>query len=392
MSLRSLCLLIPIALACASTEPPPQPAGPAPPPAVSAPVATPAPTEPAPPRPEPLAASALPWVWYHSFPPRLADAFSQVGTSPIAFDHRVGDPRRYTARRDDQGIELALARLPEPGAKGEPVPVWSRRVTPTTTAAEGAPVVQATMGAFDQVVVALRIPGGYERHAFTDAGTPVASAVVLDPPGFDPEGAALQLGGTAERPAVFVRGTDVAYLDELDPTTGQPIARASFGPEVLHDRFPWPADGPKGRRFGHCWPARDGGCYEARRRGEALELRATDHAREERWRTTLEPHGAPWWNQAIVLEQGERVVVVVYNASSSGAAVHGLDRERGTIAFSTSPGGVGNIGHSMYANDVGLSLDDEGHVRIHGRESGGDYLGVLDAAAGRRLGHEVWRR
>jgi hypothetical protein len=123
-----------------------------------------------------------------------------------------------------------------------------------------------------------------------------------------------------------------------------------------------------------------------------VELWARDSTGNERWRTVLDPKRAPWWSSAALLEHGEHVIVVAYDDISTGASVHGVDRERGTLRFSSSPGGIGNIGHSMYANDVGLSLGDDGLVRIHGHESAGDYLGVLDPRAGRLLGHEAWRR
>lgn len=395
MSLRALALSALTTLACASSEAPP-PRAEAPPPSEEAPLPRVAPPDPAPPDPAtappaaPLPDAALPWVWYHTYPEALADAFGQIGTGPVAHDHRVGDRRRYTARRDAEGIELVLERMPEPSAKGEPVLAWRRRVT--APAAHGDPVVQATSGASVHVVVALRTAGGYERHVFTDEGEPVRSSAVLDPAGFGSEPATLQLGDSPAGLVVLVRGRSHAYLDVIDSDTGMPRARARFGPELLHERFPWPPDGPRGRRLGHCWPARDGGCYEARRRREALELRATDPAGAERWRTTLDPRGGAWASMAVVLEHDERVVVVTYQGMASGATVHGVDREHGTLAFTTSPGGIGSIAHSKYANDVGLSLDGEGRVRIHGRESGGDYIGVLDAKAGRLLGHEVWRR
>jgi hypothetical protein len=386
VSLRPLALAALAALACTSTEPPPAPG-----PTLVEPAPTPVvPVEPAPPS-APLPVSTQPWVWYHSYPELLVDAFSQVGTGSVAYEHRVGDRRRYVVRRNDQGVDLALEHLPEPEAVGEPVLVWRRRVT--TTPIVGEPVVQAVMSRDVQIAVALRIPGGYERHTLAEDGSPVDSAIVLDPPGFDPQGAAIQLGGTSEHPMAYVRGTERAYLDELDHDTGVPVARASFGAEVLHDAFAWPPKGTRGERLGHCWPTL-GGCHEVRRRGEVLELRAYDTAPsgDERWHTMLDPKGGRWWNMAVVIEHGEQLAVVAYHGSASGAAAWVIDRERGTPRFSGSPGSIGNIGHSKYGNEIALSLGDDGLVRAHGHESGGDYLGVLDLEAGRLLGHEVWRQ
>lgn len=385
MSLRPLTLAALTALACTSTEPPPPPAGSTPVEPVPAPAPTPEPTPP----PTPLAASTRPWVWYHTYPAVLADAFSQVGTGPVAHDHQVGDRRRYTAHHDAQGVELRLERVPEPAADGEPALVWRRRVT--TTPARGEPVVQTMMSRYGHVVVALRIPGGYERHTLREDGSPDVSAIVLDPAGFDSQHAALQLGGSPEHPTVHVRSPSGAYLDELDPESGRPTARASFGPEVLAERFPWPPPGPRSKPFGRCWPATAGGCLELRRRGEALELRALDPAGEERWHTTLDPRGRTWWNRGVVLEHGDVAIVIVHHGSSSGASAYGVDLATGTLRFTASPGSIGNIGHSMYGSELAAATGDDGLVRVYGHESGGDYLGVLDPKAGRLLGHEVWR-
>lgn len=385
MSLRPLALAALTALACTSTEPPPAVPTPAEPTPAPAPAPAPEPTPP----PTPLAASTRPWVWYHTYPAVLADAFSQVGTGPVAYDHLVGDRRRYTAHRDDQGVELVRERVPEPAAGGEPALVWRRRVT--TTPALGEPVVQTMMSRHGHVVVALRIPGGYERHTLREDGSPDVSAIVLDPAGFDSEHAALQLGGTPEHPTVHVRSPASAYLDELDPESGRPTARASFGPEVLAERFRWPAPGTRGKPLGHCWPAAAGGCLALRRRGEALELRATDRAGEERWHAPLEPKGGRWWNRAVVLEHGDVAIAVVYHGGASGAAAYGVDARSGALRFTSSPGSIGNIGHSMYSSQLAAALGDDGRVRVFGHESGGDYLGVLDPQAGRLLGHEVWR-
>lgn len=385
MSLRPLALAALTALACTSTEPPPRAAAPA-----TEPAPAPGPAEPEPtPPPTTLAASTLPWVWYHAYPALLADAFSQVGTGPVAYDHQVGDRRHYTALRDDEGVELVLERVPEPTADGEPELVWRRRVT--TTPALGEPVVQTMMSRYGHVVVALRIPGGYERHTLREDGTPDVSAIVLDPAGFDSEHAGLQLGGTPEHPTVHVRSSASAYLDELDVESGRPTARTSFGPAVLAGRFPWPPPGAQGEPLGHCWPAKAGGCLELRRRGEALELRATDAAGEERWHTTLDPRGRTWWNMGVVLQHDDVAIAVVYHGIASGASAYGVDTASGALRFSATPGGIGNIGHSKYLNQLGAALDDDGLVRVFGHESGGDYLGVLDPEAGRLLGHEVWR-
>lgn len=384
MSLRPILLAALAALACTSAEPPrlaPERAEPEP---------EPTPVEPAPePPPLELGTSTEPWVWYHTYPDVLADAFSQVGVGPIAYEHRVGDRRRYTARRYDQGIELVLERLPEPGEHGAPVLVWRRHVAHADDWSE--PVVQTAMGSPTRISVALRRMHGYECHTFADDGTPGTSAFVIDPFGFGPLGD-VQLGGTGERTIVYVRGLADAYLDELDPVSGQPITRASFSKEIIPQRFRWPPVGPVGARFGHRWPSELGGNHRVVRRGDAIELRSTDVEDEERWRTTLDPKGGPWGNMAVVAEHAESVVVVVYGGGASGASAYGVDREHGTLRFSSSPGSIGSIGHSRYGNEVGLALFSEGIVRVHGHESGGDYVGVLDVRAGRLLGHEVWRR
>jgi hypothetical protein len=390
VSLRPIALAALVALACTSAEPPPDPPVLAPEPG---PTPIPFHVEPAPepmPPADSLPTSSLGWVWYHDYPDELADSFSQVGTGPVAHDHRVGDRRRYTVHRVDGGIELVRDRMPEPNVKGEPVHAWARRVT--TPRAIGEPVVQVTSGGTEEIVVALRVPDGYERHAFADDGSLRSSSIVHDPPEFAARDAALQLGGTSSRPTVHVRGSDHAYLDEVDPATGKPTARAEFGPTVLFDRFPWPPEDGLGQRLGHCWPIRGGGCHQVKQRGDALELRATDLAGKERWRVTLEPKGGDWYDTATVVETSERVLVVAYHGIASGANAYTIVRDRGSLRAKGSPGSIGNIGHSKYHNEVALVLGDDGLVRAFGHESSGDYLGVLDPSTGRLLGHEVWRR
>lgn len=389
VSSRPLALAALTALACTSTAPPPPPARPAPPPAEPAPEPAPEP-EPAPPPADPVAVSTLPWVWYHAYPARLADAFSQVGTGPVAHDHIVGDRRRYTAHRDDQGVELVRERVRESWDEDAPELAWRRRVTPTVPVL-GEPVVQTMMSRHGHVVVALRIAGGYERHTLREDGTPDVSTIVLDPRGFDGRAAALQLGGTPDRPTVYVRAADRAYLDELDPESGRLTARASFGPEVLAERFAWPPPAARSKPFGRCWPARAGGCLVLRRGGEALELRALDPDGQERWRTALDPRGGTWWTHGVVLEHGDVAIAVVHHGSATGGAAYGVDVASGALRFTASPGGIGNIGHSRYGSEVAAAVGDDGLVRVHGHESGGDYLGVLDPAAGRLRGREVWR-
>jgi hypothetical protein len=323
-------------------------------------------------------------------PAVLADAFSQVGIGPVAHDRRVGDPRRYTARRDDQGIELVLERMPEHDAAGEPILAWRQRVT--TTMPLGEPVVQTSMGPPAGVVVALRLAGGYELHVLDERGAERFSFVAVDPPGFAPSRARLQLGGAAERLLVYVRGETQAYLDELDRNDGRRLGRASFDATVLWDRFTWPPEGPPGRELGHRWPRRDGGSYVVLRRGDVLQLRAEGPEGEPLWRSTLDEEGGRWWTHAVVLQYAEHVLVVAYCAGASGAVAYGVAAEDGALRYTASPGSIGSIGHSKYGDEVALALDDEGHALVHGHESGGDYLGVLDVASGRLLGYEVWRR
>lgn len=383
---RLLLLAVLVAVGCTATEPPPAATRPAPSEPVRSPA--PAPAEVVAEPPAALALSTLPWVWYHTFPAVLAGGLSQVGVGPVAHDHRVGNPQRYTARRDDHGIELVREYLPERGSTGEPTLLWRRRVT--STAAFGDPVLQLVPSTVSQLVVALRVPGGYELQALTDEGNIRFSSIVLDPPGFAAQGAALQLGRTEDGLVVYVRNGTQAYLDEIDRSNGRPVARASFDPSVLFDRFDWPSRGPRGHDLGHRWPAQRG-AYVLAHRGKALELRATDHLGKPRWHTTLDPEGGRWWNTAALIEHDDHVVIVLYNGASSGATAYGVDRESGALRFTSSSGGIGPIGHSRYSNEVALGSDDLGHVLVYGHESGGDYLGVLDVQAGRLLGHEVWR-
>jgi hypothetical protein len=387
VSLRPIALAALVALACTSAEPPPDP--PVLAPAEPIPFHIEPEREPMPPA-DSLPTASLGWVWYHHYPDELADSFSQIGSGLVVHDHRVGDRRRYTVRHVHGGIELVREHLPEPEGKSRPVHAWTRRVT--TTAIIGEPVVQMTSGGSEEIIVALRVPGGYERHAFADDGSLRSSSVVHDPPEFDARDAAIQLGGTSERPTVHVRSSGHAYLDEIDPATGKPTARAEFGPTVLFDHFSWPPEHGLGRRLGHCWPIRDGGCYEVLHRGEAIELRAVDPASKERWRTALEPKGGGWYDTAAVIETGERVLVVAYHGIASGATAYTVDREQGTLLATGSPGSIGNIGHSKYHNEVALVLGADGLVRAFGHEASGDYLGVIDPSTGRLLGHEVWRR
>ena len=84
------------------------------------------------------------------------------------------------------------------------------------------------------------------------------------------------------------------------------------------------------------------------------------------------------------------LVVVTFSSGASGARAFGVAPD-GTLRFAVSPGSIGTIGHSRYGNDVRAARVGA-LVVVHGHESGGRYVGVIDPREGRLLGYEVWRR
>lgn len=338
-----------------------------------------------PPQSQPL--SLQPWVWYHNATPALARGLMNVGVSNISYQHVVGAPRRYVAEAKHEGLELRRDDLTT--SDDVERTAWSD-VVPGLDADSADAVVLAEPRSTD-VLVSWRIDAGYVLRRYTQDGelrwaTEGADADPLDPSHFTLQ---LAVGGT--NVLVYNRRASGAYLDEVDSETGHSVARAIVDPAVLSSRFQWPPPGGvQGHQLGHSWPARKGS-YVVHKQGEALVVDHAGPGGKSLWSTTLDAQGGGWWNSAALLEHHDTVVVVAYQGSSSGAAAYGLNRRDGAKLFDTSPGSIGSIGHSKYRNELALTVDEAGHLLTHGNESGGRYIGVLDVAAGRLLGREVWR-
>ncbi len=243
-------------------------------------------------------------------------------------------------------------------------------------------------------VVGWRMEDGYSMRRFTAQGKLRWAFEIVEfvDPDLKPLGpASLQMAIGGAGVIVYNRGESEAYLDEIDFETGDIVARRSIDRSVLRSGFDWPPPGGvRGQALGVSWPAQEGS-YVVRTRGKALEVERAGADGKQLWSTTLDARGGSWWNSAALVEHQGTVVVVAYHGSSSGAVAYGLNRRDGTKRFDASPGSLGPIGHSKYHNDLALTVDPAGHVLTHGNESGGRYVGVLDLAAGRLLGREVWR-
>jgi len=299
----------------------------------------------------------------------------------------VGAPRRYVAEAKGKALELRREELTD-SDKVERV-TWSTSI-PGVDVARGGAVVLTEPRSTD-VLVGWRVEDGYALRRYTADGVLRWVAATADPDPRPRTPSMLQMAVGATGVIVYNRGESGSYLDEVDFETGTPVARASVDSAVLSSSFDWPPSaGVRGHELGYSWPARIGS-YVVRKRGKALEVEHAGADGKMLWSTTLDTQGGAWWNSAALVEHQGTVVVVAYHGSSSGAVAYGLNLRDGTKRFDASPGSIGMIGHSKYNNDLALTVDAAGHVLTHGNESGGRYIGVLDLAAGRLLGHEVWR-
>jgi hypothetical protein len=82
-----------------------------------------------------------------------------------------------------------------------------------------------------------------------------------------------------------------------------------------------------------------------------------------------------------------------------GCTVVAYDLTTGQKRWETKLGAVGMVSHSVYLNQVTMSLsslpeldhDDEGVVSITGSEGYGDYVEILDRRTGKVLAHKIYR-
>jgi len=313
-----------------------------------------------------------------------------VGASNISYHPIVGAPRRYVAEVKRGELELRREDLTNSGELGRVA--WSTsisRVEDGSSSTSDAVVLRDPRST--DIIICWRRGGGYGLRRYTQEGGLRWEAEPTDPEVFDPGESAPQLAAGGATVVVYNRASSGSYLDEIELESGQPLARTVVNPAVLSSGFVWPPpDAVQGQKLGHRWPAQKGS-YVVRKREKALVVDHIGPGDKTLWSATLDAQGS-WWNSAALLEHQNTVVVVAYHGSSSGAVAHGLARRDGTKLFDTSPGSIGSIGHSKYSNDLALTVDQAGHLRTHGNESGGRYIGVLDLQAGRLLGYEVWRR
>jgi len=92
---------------------------------------------------------------------------------------------------------------------------------------------------------------------------------------------------------------------------------------------------------------------------------------------------------AVLAMVDKRLVVVVHNRISTGAAVLGFAPDTGRQIWTTRPRGLGPIGHSQYLNEV--SLEARGKLAVlMGKESAGKYVVALEAATGKVRTERTW--
>ncbi|MBX3271497.1 MAG: PQQ-binding-like beta-propeller repeat protein [Sandaracinaceae bacterium] len=310
----------------------------------------------------PLAASTRPWRWVHEGPARDATSFGDGAIHERAAVHEVGAPRRFVVTRE--GTALVIVR--EDRAQHDPPApaTWTRRYE---IGATGAPVI----GVADHRTLYAAAPSG-EEHVVLSLD-PADGQVRWERRG---EGGPVQLGFEADTVVVYVRTADGPRLVELDASDGAARAHARFSAAV---GAAYPRPTTRALRRGVASP--EG--YRLVRDGRGIAITAPSGA-------TRLADDDPITDHAAFVDAGDVLVVVTFCSGASGASAFGVARD-GTLRFAVSPGSIGTIGHSRYGNDVRAARAGE-LVVVHGDESAGRYVGVLDPREGRLLGYEVWRR
>jgi outer membrane protein assembly factor BamB len=357
-------LLLLLVLGCDDPEPPRQPTFEPPP----------APTPP-PAEPPDVPTAERPFRWYVEASDRDTASFGDGALHDHTAQHIVGDERRYVARRVDGDVEVVRENRQE----NEPAvePAWTKRFELEAT---GEPVIGSTMGS--PLYVAVPAEAGYGIAAIDAESGDVLwqRAHVLAADGE----VGLQLDFGDGEITVYIRGAHDA-LHVLDAEDGSLVSRARFGTEI---RAPGPNAPPEAiagtARGGRGGPDE---AYRVRRHGDGLALERTGSTS---WRTPLVP-AQVFDDHLVIVEAGGRLVAISYCANASGAYAFGFDPATGAIAWTSSVGSIGNIGHSRYSNDVS-ALARGDRLVVYGNESGGSYVGVVDAREGRLVGWEVWRR
>ncbi len=89
-------------------------------------------------------------------------------------------------------------------------------------------------------------------------------------------------------------------------------------------------------------------------------------------------------------ETGRVLFLAAFARSDSGCTLLAYDLETGKELWKTRLQALEPTPHSAYRNEVNLRIGP-GTVSVHGRETYGDYIEVLDQRTGRTLAHRVYR-
>ncbi len=316
-----------------------------------------------------------PFRWYVTVPDRDTASFGDGALCGHTAQHIVDAPRRFVARR--AGAELEVIRENREEDDPPSAPAWTKRFA---LGLEGEPVIGSTLGS--PLYVAARAERGYVVVAIdAESGDELwHRAHELEERGE----VRIQLDFDESRILVYLRGAG-DMLHVLDAEGGSLEARRRFGTEI---RAPAP-DAPPDAVAGTARGSRGGpdDAYRVLRHGEGMALERTGAVR---WRSPIEP-AQIFDDHLVIVEAGEHVVAISYCSGASGAYGFGLAPESGAIEWRSSVGSIGSIGHSRYANEVRAVARGDRLV-VYGEESGGSYVGVVDARHGRLIGYEVWRR
>jgi hypothetical protein len=109
------------------------------------------------------------------------------------------------------------------------------------------------------------------------------------------------------------------------------------------------------------------------------------------WRGDRRAYGWVGHEYTVFRILGNRLYYADFHPFSEGGHIVAVDLATGSELWRQPLLAVGEWVHSKYGNELNLEADDR-TVRVFGKESGGRYLEIKDAATGQTIGHHAYDR